>query len=570
MLLQSVITSSGQTLDIGHLTVLVGPNNSGKSQTLRDILQYFQSALNNQNPNMKVLGSVNVAVPTTYAELTAGLTIERLDHSNGYAYKVTGGERGVPNELAAWQYQQLQTAGPQETVFRQFAFQRLMGRLRYLNAESRLKSASSDSSADGLLRELYDDPTKAVEQELRAAFREAFNLDIKLDYSSREALSLRVGENLENIPVDPRDAQPLLSQEETIEQQGDGFRSFVGVVLSVLLSRNRLILIDEPEAFLHQAQARVLGRLIAQLARRIEGQVLISTHSSSFLTGLLDAEQGVQILRLNRNGRRTTFTRMPADVSARLTTEPLLASQRVVEALFQEGVVVCEADRDRLVYQAVAIRDLKDQGIFFLHADNKQTLHHVVSVMQQLAVPATAIADIDILNDDANLNTLLRAFGDSPEVGRALEARTQLAGVLQGEEDATIMIRLRVHLEEFLVQLRADEHGLAGARSALKRLLDDTNSGPWVPLKKGGTEGVPEPARTYARQAIDACLCHGLCVVPVGELEQWVPLAVRKKEWPTAALNIIYANQTPEALKAFVGEVLSAARRTPRPLDAAL
>lgn len=39
-----------------------------------------------------------------------------------------------------------------------------------------------------------------------------------------------------------------------LQEQGDGFRSFVGIVLSILLSKDKIILIDEPEAFLHPTQ----------------------------------------------------------------------------------------------------------------------------------------------------------------------------------------------------------------------------------------------------------------------------------------------------------------------------
>ena len=55
-----------------------------------------------------------------------------------------------------------------------------------------------------------------------------------------------------------------MRQFQTLDEQGDGFRSYVGVVLSVLLSEGRTILLDEPEAFLHPMQARRLGAWLAE------------------------------------------------------------------------------------------------------------------------------------------------------------------------------------------------------------------------------------------------------------------------------------------------------------------
>jgi predicted ATPase len=40
-------------------------------------------------------------------------------------------------------------------------------------------------------------------------------------------------------------------------------RSFVGVLLNAFISKHSVLLIDEPEAFLHPPQARLLAQLFA-------------------------------------------------------------------------------------------------------------------------------------------------------------------------------------------------------------------------------------------------------------------------------------------------------------------
>ena len=68
-----------------------------------------------------------------------------------------------------------------------------------------------------------------------------------------------------------------------LDSQGDGMRSFAAVLLHILAANNHPIqFLDEPEAFLHPPQARLLGKYIAE-SRREKSQLFIATHSTDFL-----------------------------------------------------------------------------------------------------------------------------------------------------------------------------------------------------------------------------------------------------------------------------------------------
>jgi len=72
-----------------------------------------------------------------------------------------------------------------------------------------------------------------------------------------------------------------------LESQGDGMRSFATVLLYVLVADTHSIqFLDEPEAFLHPPQARLLGELIAR-ERKAKSQLFIATHSTDILDGLI-------------------------------------------------------------------------------------------------------------------------------------------------------------------------------------------------------------------------------------------------------------------------------------------
>ena len=196
----------------------------------------------------------------------------------------------------------------------------LMGRLKvaYLDAGSRLivatkkNSNEPEHSPENLLQALYKNRDKSVESDLENVFKTTFNMKIRFDYSAQIYLIFRVSKQFEHIPEDQRWAYPILKKYPILDTQGDGFRSFVGVVLSILLSENRIILLDEPEAFLHPTQARALGMWIGEQSVQQSGQIFIATHNGHFLSGLLSSGNEVSIYRFNRHDDFTKIHALPA------------------------------------------------------------------------------------------------------------------------------------------------------------------------------------------------------------------------------------------------------------------
>ena len=60
-----------------------------------------------------------------------------------------------------------------------------------------------------------------------------------------------------------------------------------------------MILLDEPEVFLHPPQALQLGEMISELVEPSQ-QIFIATHSADFLRGLLSSTRDAVIIHLDR------------------------------------------------------------------------------------------------------------------------------------------------------------------------------------------------------------------------------------------------------------------------------
>ena len=108
---------------------------------------------------------------------------------------------------------------------------------------------------------------------------------------------------LDHLDLDYADA---IAQLPRLSEQGDGVKSALGLVIPLIATEYHVNLIDEPEAFLHPPQARIIGGEIATLAKESNSQVLLATHDKNVVVGLIESEAPVTILHLTRSGDETT------------------------------------------------------------------------------------------------------------------------------------------------------------------------------------------------------------------------------------------------------------------------
>lgn len=558
MKITKIKTKNDSEVPVGKFTVLVGPNNVGKSQTLKDIHQKLTIG---SSARSIIIKEVEIERPADFEVLLKGLTVvedpQNIDHHmvRGIGSNLASGEN-IRVHLPSLRQQFLKTANLDFTFGNISKF-----RVSYLDAESRLNvtkitGAHNPHTAppQNLLQGLFE-ASPLVEETLRNAFQETFEMDVRLDYSGMTQLALRVAKEFGEIPADPRKAYPIYSKFNRLDEQGDGFRSFVGVVLSLLLSEGRIVLLDEPEAFLHPAQARQLGYWIANRVSQAEGQVLVATHNANFLSGILASNQQVDIFRINRRDDITTYSRIPPEATSKLATSPILSSQRVLEAIFYRGVVVCEADADRSVYQSVATRELNAQDVLFVHAHNKQTIPQVTALLRDTHIPTCAIADLDVLNSSDDLRLLIESTNSNAETDKILNIRKEIENELNQYDETNVLASLTGKITEFLEQLSINKHNLSGARGALNRIRKEATK--WYPVKLKGLEGFPASVKEQAEELIELAKSQGVFLVPVGELEGWLDLGTkRKNKWIVLALEAVHSGKCSEALREFVSEAI--------------
>lgn len=397
----------------------------------------------------------------------------------------------------------------------------------------------------------------SVQSELRNAFKAAFKMDIALDWAAMTRLYLRVADDFGPIP-DSRDAlDTLMADAEELEKQGDGFRSFAGVALAMLTYPTRMLLLDEPEAFLHPAQARVLGRWVGAQASKRPAQVIIATHSADFLAGLIAASEDASILRLNRAEMSTRFHEIPRAVTTGLIESPLLSSQPVLESLFHRGVIICEGDPDRAVYQTVAQRFHASQHgeeFLFIHSNGKDAAKFPAKLLRESGTAVCIIADFDILNSEATLEGLLEGLTGNRLDESFKKLLVEISAAVETKSQTQSLEELKANVTAWFDQLDDD------LRRARKSLVSFARAGSnkWDKAKKVGVSLLTPADAAKADMLIEQLALLGLFVVPCGELESWMNLGQPKgSKWNQSALQALHANSCPQELLEFVGQVLA-------------
>lgn len=487
--LKSITFNDETKIMLNHNSIIVftGANNSGKSQILRDIENTLKST------------STPIAIIAKSAEYEyfgeideAQFLSERFCLDKEGRYKLLGTGNSFPlNVLQShWKGQRLNNG-----LYALFV-KRLCTELR-LTASNALKR--------------YDEPEKhpmyklnkseSLAEKLSGYFRQAFGVDLIVNRNEMQSIPLHVGQapDKKSFTIDRQDEYyDLVADLPKLEEQGDGMRSFASILLDTFTSEHCITLIDEPEAFLHPPQARILGKMLAKNNPN-DRQLFISTHSEDFLQGLLDADsENVTVIRINRENNINKMSVLPNEEIKKLWKNPILRYTNILSGLFHEKVVVCESDYDCLFYQAVinAIYEHKNEiapDILFTHCGGKSRIKDVTKALKAVNVPVVAICDFDLLNASQNFRPIVESLG---------------------QEWKTVMS--------------------TGMQTIYNSMNAKSSAGydAWAQIKKIGKAGFTGDEPAAYEKIEELCRTVGLFVVPVGEMEGFdKTINKEKKEW---------------------------------------
>jgi predicted ATPase len=405
-----------------------------------------------------------------------------------------------------------------------------------------------------------------LRKQVESLYKEIFGQKITLDKIGTES-TIRIGEppkGLEDLKY-YNDAERAFQIREELDQlsllddQGDGVKSLMGLLLPIVTATYSIVIVDEPEAFLHPPQAVKLGKLLGQLAKDLEIQIILATHDRNILIGLLESGVDLSIARLTRDNDKTRSYQLDASKIAKIWADPVLRYSNVLDGLFHSLVVIAENERDCTFY-AAALDAASEQEplrippseVLFVPTGGKDGIAPVVEALAQIKVPVAASPDIDILNEPSKIRRLIESF-DGKWEDYAEDYRVCTAELNQKREAIPASTVLE-QVVEFLVELNEEDP---------ERLWDDelrdkfrartrSQGSRWEQVKKHGINEFPGAVISRLHSLLERLEKIGLVPVRVGELESFAngyPVVARKGlNWLRQALEA-NVHKSPSAIE---------------------
>ena len=406
---REITFSDGKTIELEEddIVVLVGPNNSGKSLALKELEQHLDNP-----PTSLAVKEVKLHNTGTQGDFLALLQEQTDITIRGSSYEVKGAGFNLHTG------QSPDTLWPHNIGWCYPLF------CVRIDTESRITASNPAAAIDVSqqrpthpIHRLYEDDQ--LELRISNYFERAFGQALILDQRAGSQLPLRVGNRLQPAENEDRLSATYWTRTRAtsvlLQEQGDGMRSFATVILHLLAPISpSILLLDEPEAFLHPPQARILGEIIAT-EKSPKAQLIVATHSSDVLQGLLDiAPTKLRLLRIQREGTVNRTKELERAKVEEITKDPLMKYSSALAGLFHERVIICESDSDCMFYSSLldtpSVHGGKPRDVLFTHANGKDRMAALAKALRALDIQVDVIADMDLLRQEKDVQKLIEAL----------------------------------------------------------------------------------------------------------------------------------------------------------------
>ena len=503
--------SDGSHIDFRatDIVILTGPNNSGKSRALQDIQLNVR-----QKPGRVVVPSANVGFNGNE------------DQFRQYFYahtqfipdrKVYVGHRTLVHDTYAHQ------PWPQSIPhFADFFTSHLTTDSRLEGSQPFNRSGHHQDPTQHPIELLFAD--NEMEELVSNYFCRAFGQDLIVDRLDSRAIPLRVGAKFAQ-STDKRESTKELrnhldTESTPLSDQGDGMRAFATVASTILSEPTASIfLVDEPEAFLHPPQARLMGEFIVRECRG-RGQFFVATHSPDFIHGALSTNPDrVRVIRFQRFDNVNNVTELQSGDVLEIAHSPLLRYSGVVGGVFSERTIVCESYADCTFYNAIldldSVHGLQHPNVSFVHAGGISGAHVLASKLITLGVRVDVIVDIDVVCNLDEMRRIVDALSDKwGEV--ADDARIVERSVREAHR-APASNQVVDEIQQLLMSAPRKEPFPKNTQRQIERIFSRLS--PRHLFKQAGKSSLKGASFEAFGRLSDTCNSFGLWIVPVGELE---------------------------------------------------
>lgn len=514
--ISSITFNDNTTIELSddQILLIVGPNNSGKSVFLRQIVAYIRNK-DQMSLKNKIITDLSFKKKGNIHELRG--YIEKNSIYKDQIFSLYKRQLHI-SEFGNWENDPGKAYNFSDVFI---SLSNTTNRLEITNPTSSISMREEQPSHP--IHFLYKNAEK--EKEFCNYFKEAFNQDLVVHRMSGRIIPTYIGRKpKKNIKEDETLMQYYTEVEQQmmrLEEQGDGMRSFVGVLLDVFIQDYSINLIDEPEAFLHPPQAKILGRMLCKNIQP-EKQLIIATHSSDFIKGIIETNTDrLKIIRMERDGHINRISELNSEDLKALWSDPLIKHSNIIDAVFHSAVIICEADTDCSFYSAILNSLCEHENkpfpdVLFTYSGGKDRIPVIARAIKKLNVRIKVIADFDMIkNTDNKLKELYEALG-----GDWLEISSDVNCVVSSINNKRPELKtaeLKKVIDEIFENTNTEIFPIANANQIKKHLKKISA---WEEAKNNGISYIPSAAPSIAYKNLKIKLEEKrIFILEVGEME---------------------------------------------------
>lgn len=297
--------------------------------------------------------------------------------------------------------------------------------------------------------------------------------------------------------------------------QGLGMRSVLGLLLKIFATQREILMVDEPEAFLHPPQAAALGGVLANIASSLDKQIILATHDRNLLNGLLKSnDTSVSIQRISRFGTESRLRSIDPQTLSNVRDKSLVRYSTLLDSVFVRMTVLVENEKDAYFYSEVLENLISEEperyshlsvdDVLFISTSGKGGLERTGELVTSLRSTVVIACDLDLLADRKQFLSVVKAVSEREPTQDLIDMYDSIIQHIEGEVKMT---------KEQLNKNIKKSGGLKSQDSTLRSILDS-----FIPR-------------------VDE---HKVLLHPLGELEDFAPELVHhrgKAEWAQTALQ---------------------------------
>lgn len=511
--------NNGKTLAVKQngIVVFVGPNNVGKSQTLKDIYNLAYQKM----PSVVVTDISIVKNDKSIVEHLNKICASS-DHGNYISYQLLN-HTFTSNNSTDTKFHRSPVYSDYRDLF-----------IANLDTAARLVICNAPQNIDRDKPKTHPIHFAAFNTKYRQwlsdNFKKAFGEEIMPNITFGGHIPLTIGSHIKINPSNPGNIEiedienyaEVIGSYKQVHNQGDGIKSFIGILLYLMLDYYRTFLIDEPESFLHPPQARIMGQIIGNSLSDYQ-QAFISTHSEEIVKGLLEScPDRLTIVRITRKDDTNDFSILDNDKLNEVWNDPLLKYSNIMSSLFHKTVVLCESDSDCKMYSIIDSHIKHKEGLYpetlFIQCGGKHRMASILKALKALDIDIRIVVDIDILNQEEVFRSLIETAGIK---WNSLEREYGIICANLNSQNEQID-RTETKSKIDIIIGKKDSRYLSNKEIEDIRKCLSTKS-KWTTIKQGGISSFPPgTARTSFDQINDTLKKNNIYIVPNGEIECFI------------------------------------------------